>query len=88
MGWYRSVIAKFTSTYENKLVKMDAARIARRRLYYKGISSPTQDHVDNIVRQVVSKLEEHYGSLDHLRRASRTENLDNIIEKAVVEILP
>ncbi len=88
MGWYRSVIAKIASSYEAKIVKLDAERIARRRLFFKGNSSPSPDYVDNIVKEVISKLETQFGSLDKIRRASSSENLDNIIEKAVVEILP
>jgi hypothetical protein len=88
MGWYRTVIAKFSSSYEAKIVKIDAERIARRMLYYKGNASPTQDHLDHIVRQVISKLETQFGSLDKIRRASNSEELSSIIEKAVEDILP
>jgi len=88
MGWYRTVISKFSSSYEAKIVKTDAERIARRRLFYKGNSSPTQDYVDNIVKEVVSTLEQQFGSIDKIRKASSSENLYNIIEKAVLEVLP
>ena len=88
MGWYRNVIAKFSSTYEAKIVKIDAERIARRILYYKGNSSPSQDYLSTIVAQTVSKLEEKFGSLDQIRRAASSEDLSSIIEKAVEEILP
>ena len=88
MGWYKSVIAKLASSYEAKVVKIDAERIARRRLFFKGNTSPNPDYIQNIVKEVVSKLETQYGSLDKIRRASNSENLDSIIEKAVVEILP
>jgi hypothetical protein len=88
MGWYRHVIAKFSSTYEAKIVKIDAERIARRILYYKGNSSPTQDYLNTIVAKTVSKLEEKFGSLDQIRRAASSEDLSSIIEKAVEEILP
>jgi hypothetical protein len=88
MGWYRNVISKIASSYEAKIVKMDAERIARRRLFFKGNSSPTPEYVSNIVKEVVSNLESKFGSLDKIRRASNSENLDSIIEKAVVEILP
>ena len=88
MGWYKSVIAKLASSYEAKIVKIDAERIARRRLYFKGNTSPLPEYVAYIVKEVVSKLETQYGSIDKIRRASSSENLDSIIEKAVVEILP
>lgn len=88
MGWYRTVLAKYSSSYEAKIVKIDAERIARRKLFYRGNSSPSQDYVNNIVTQVVSHLESKFGSLDKIRRASNSEDLSSIIEKAVEDILP
>lgn len=88
MGWYRSVIAKIASSYESKIVKIDAERIARRRLFYKGNSSPSPEYINNVVSEVIKNLESKYGSIDKIRRASNSENLDNLIEKAVIEILP
>ena len=88
MGWYKTVISKFSSSYEAKIVKFETERIARRKLYYKGDSSPSQSKIDSITKDVISKLENTYGSLDSIRRASSSESLDSIIEKAVNEILP
>jgi len=88
MGWYRTVTSKFSSTYESKIVKSDAEKLARRRLFYKGNASPAQDYVDGVVKSVISELESTYGSLDKIRRASSSEELTQLIEKAVIKVLP
>lgn len=88
MGWYKTIIAKYSSTYESKIVKMAAEKIIRRRLFYKGNSSPSPEYVQTLVSNVVDTLVKKHGSLDKLRRASNSENLSTLIEKAVEESLP
>jgi hypothetical protein len=88
MGWYKTVISKTQSAYEAKIVKVDAERLARKRLFYKGNASPTQDYLNKVVSDVVKTLEAKYGSLDKIRLASNTEDLSALIEKAVIEVLP
>lgn len=87
MGWYKTA-RKHLSTYESKIVKLDAERIARRQLYFKGDTSPSQEKIDSIVSNVVDKLEKKYGSLDLIRKSSPNETLNKAIELAVKEELP
>ena len=87
MGWYKTA-RKFLSTYEKKIVNSDAERIARRRLYFQGVTSPSQDKINSIVSNVIEKLEKKYGSLDLIRKSSPNETLNSAIELAVEEELP
>jgi hypothetical protein len=87
MGWYR-LSNKFQSTYEFKIVKSDIENIARRKLFYKGNSSPTNSYLNQIISNVLDNLVKKYGTIDKIRLSSSGDDLSYIIEKAVEEELP
>lgn len=89
MGWYKyRLSSKIQSTYESKIVYMDAERIARKRLFYRGNSSPDEKYLKQIVSNVVENLIKKYGSIDKIRLSSTQNSLSDIIEIAVEEELP
>lgn len=88
MWYFSKTIRIAASSYEEKIIRADAERIARRRLYYQGDPNPNLQKVAKIVELVISNLKDRFENLDKIRRASSSETLNSIIEEAVIEILP
>jgi chromosomal replication initiation ATPase DnaA len=84
--WYNLKTASFS--FEDKIIYHNAEKLVRERLYYKGSYNISEDKVSILANQVVDNLKKSFGDLNRVRRNSETENLDEIVKKAVEEILP
>lgn len=63
--WYK--ISKVMSSYEDKILRIDAENFVRRRLSYAGQNAPSAQEIKSRVEMLIKKLESHYGSLNNVR---------------------
>ena len=71
--WYR--LSKIISSYEDKILRIDAENFVRRRLFYAGKTAPSSQEVHGHVERLLKKLESHYGSLNNVRISMPGESL-------------
>jgi hypothetical protein len=86
MVWYNLKTASYS--FEDKIIYSDAERLVRQRLYYKGSYNISSDKIAVFANTVVELLKKSFGDLNRVRKNSETENLDDLIKKAVEELLP
>jgi hypothetical protein len=86
MVWYNLKTASYS--FEDKIIYSDAERLVRERLYYKGSYNVSSDKIAVFANSVVESLKNSFGDLNRVRRNSQTESLDDLIKKAVDELLP
>ena len=86
MVWYNLKTASYS--FEDKIIYSDAERLVRERLYYKGSYNVASYKIAVFANTVVESLKKSFGDLNRVRKNSETENLDDLIKKAVEELLP
>jgi hypothetical protein len=83
--WYRA--AKKDSTFETKIVRVDAERAVRRRLFLQGNYNPATAKVASLTDEVVEHLKQKYGKLENIRNHLSGDQLTPAVEEAAAQVL-
>ncbi len=87
--WYRTskLIDRQSFDEEEKIVRSDAERAIRQRLFLRGKHSPDMWEVERLVARTVVKLKDIHGTLDKIRKSQNFPSLQSAVDKAVAEII-
>ena len=83
--WYRA--ANRDSSFETKIVHIDAERAVRRRLFLKGNYNPSTSKVASLTKEIVERLKQKYGKLENIRSSLSGDLLTPAVEEIAAQVI-